>query len=182
MPLLSIHNYKILIFLKHNFIITGRNLASNKKKSMQNIFEAIRVDHDIQRELLDKVLGTSGKSFERKEIWEKLKVELKGHETAEEPNTYKQVIDNEMMVEHTRHGMAEHHEIDELIKKVNDADMDSAAWLAHMKALDYQVRHHLEDEEQVFFQLAGKVFNEKQKTELAKTYNTEMETQRKELK
>ncbi len=149
---------------------------------MQNIFEAIRADHDIQRELLDKALKTSGKSSERKEIWDQLKVELKGHETAEERNFYKQLIDNDMMVEHTRHGIAEHHEIDELIEKVDEADMDSSAWLAHMKALDHQVRHHLEDEEKAFFQLAGKVFNEKQKTDLAKAYNAEMESQRKEMK
>ncbi|GEQ85329.1 hemerythrin [Patiriisocius marinistellae] len=147
-----------------------------------NIFEAIRSDHDIQRELLDKALATSGNTSERKEIWKKLKVELKGHETAEERNFYKQLMDNDMMVEHTRHGIAEHHEIDELIEKVDEADMDSSAWLAHMKALDHQVRHHLEDEEKAFFQLAGKVFSDKQKAELAKTYNAEMETQRKEMK
>ena len=111
-----------------------------------------------------------------------MKVELKGHETAEERNFYKQLIDNDMMVEHTRHGIAEHHEIDELIEKVEDADMDSSAWLAHLKSLDHQVRHHLEDEEKSFFQLAGKVFSEAQKTDLAKKYNAEMEAQRKEMK
>jgi hemerythrin-like domain-containing protein len=146
-----------------------------------NIFEAIRADHDIQRELLDKALATSGDTSKRKEIWEQLKVELKGHETAEERNFYKQLIDNDMMVKHTRHGIAEHHEIDELIEKVEEADMDSSAWLAHLKALDHQVRHHLEDEEKSFFQMAGKVFSENQKTELAKKYNSEMEAQRKEL-
>ncbi|RDK89054.1 hemerythrin domain-containing protein [Marinirhabdus gelatinilytica] len=146
-----------------------------------NIFEAIRADHDIQRELLDKALDTSGDTQERKKIWEKLKVELKGHETAEERNFYKQLIDNDMMVEHTRHGIAEHHEIDELITKVDESEMDSSAWLAHLKALDHQVRHHLEDEEKSFFQMAGKVFSESQKTELAKKYNAEMEIQRKEL-
>lgn len=144
------------------------------------IFEAIRKDHDIQRELLDKALATSGDTSKRKEIWDKLKVELKGHETAEERNFYKQLIDNDMMVEHTRHGIAEHHEIDELIEKVEEADMNSSAWLAHMKSLDHQVRHHLEDEEKSFFQLAGKVFSETQKTELAKKYTSEMEKQRKE--
>ena len=126
-------------------------------------------------------MATSGDSSKRKEIWDKLKVELKGHETAEERNFYKQLIDNDMMVEHTRHGIAEHHEIDELIKKVDEAEMDSSAWLAHMKSLDHQVRHHLEDEEKSFFQLAGKVFSEKQKTTLAKEYQKEMEAQRKEL-
>jgi len=144
-----------------------------------NIFEAIRKDHDIQRDLLDKALATSGDTKKRKEIWDKLKVELKGHETAEERNFYKQLIDNDMMVEHTRHGIAEHHEIDELIEKVDEADMDSSAWLAHLKTLDHQVRHHLEDEEKSFFQLAGKVFSETQKTALAKAYNDEMEAQRK---
>ena len=136
----------------------------------------------IYKENLDKALETSGKSSERKEIWDQLKVELKGHETAEERNFYKQLISNDMMVEHTRHGIAEHHEIDELIEKVDDADMDSSAWFANMKALDHQVRHHLEDKEKAFFQLAGKVFNEKQKTDLAKAYNAEMEAQRKEMK
>jgi hemerythrin-like domain-containing protein len=146
------------------------------------IFEAIRADHDIQRELLDTALATSGDTKKRKEIWDQLKVELKGHEVAEERNFYKQLIDNDMMVEHTRHGIAEHHEIDELIKKVDEADMDSSAWLAHLKALDHQVRHHLEDEEKSFFQLAGKVFSDAQKTELAKQYTAEMEAQRKEMK
>ena len=139
-----------------------------------NIFEAIRADHDIQRKLLDQALATEGDTKERKEIWEKLKVELKGHETAEERNFYKQLIDNDMI--------AEHHEIDELIEKVEEADMDSSAWLAHLKSLDHQVRHHLEDEEKSFFQLAGKVFSEAQKTDLAKKYNAEMEAQRKEMK
>lgn len=144
-----------------------------------NIFEAIRADHDIQRELLDKALATSGDTKKRKEIWDKIKIELKGHEVAEERNFYKQLIDNDMMVEHTRHGIAEHHEIDELIEKVEESDMDSSAWLAHLKALDHQVRHHLEDEEKSFFQMAGKVFSETQKKELAKKYTTEMEVQRK---
>tara|TARA_R100000935_G_scaffold26814_1_gene46917 strand:- start:118122 stop:118562 length:441 start_codon:yes stop_codon:yes gene_type:complete len=144
-----------------------------------NIFEAIRADHDIQRELLEKALATSGDTKKRKEIWDKLKIELKGHEVAEERNFYKQLIDNDMMVEHTRHGIAEHHEIDELIEKVEESDMDSSAWLAHLKALDHQVRHHLEDEEKSFFQMAGKVFSETQKKELAKKYTTEMEVQRK---
>jgi hemerythrin-like domain-containing protein len=145
-----------------------------------NIFEAIRADHDIQRELLDKALATSGESKERKEIWDKLKIELQGHEVAEERNFYKQLIDNDMMVEHTRHGIAEHHEIDELIEKVEESDMTSSAWLAHLKSLDEQVRHHLEDEEKTFFQLAGKVLSESQKKSLATSYNKAMEEQRQE--
>ena len=73
-----------------------------------------------------------------------------------------------MMQQHARHGIAEHHEMDELIEKIDETDMDSPAWLTYAKQLCEKVEHHLEDEEQTFFQLSGKVFTEQQKTALAK--------------
>lgn len=145
---------------------------------MKTIFEAIREDHDIQRDLCKRILDTSGKTKDRKQLWKALKAELQGHEIAEERHFYKPLIDNDMMIEHARHGIAEHHEIDELIEKVDEADMDSAAWLTYAKQLADKVEHHLEDEEHSFFQLAGKVFTEKQKTELSKEYQASMKEQR----
>lgn len=143
-----------------------------------NIFEAIRADHDIQRDLCKRVLATSGESKDRKQLWKALKAELTGHEIAEERHFYKPLISNDMMIEHARHGIAEHHEIDELIAKVDEADMDSSAWLTYAKQLADKVVHHLEEEEHTFFQLAGKVFTDAQKTSLAKKYQAEMDEQR----
>ncbi|MGO3691118.1 hemerythrin domain-containing protein [Psychroflexus sp. S27] len=91
---------------------------------------------------------------------------------------YSPLIDNDMMQEHARHGIAEHHEMDELIEKIDDTDMDSPAWLTYAKQLCDKVEHHLKDEEHSFFQLAGKVFTELQKTELAKEYQDEMKKNR----
>lgn len=145
---------------------------------MKTIFEAIREDHDIQRTLCEKLLKTSGKSQERKELWDKLKIELKGHEVAEERHFYKPLIDNDMMIKHARHGIAEHHEIDELIEKIDETEMDSSAWLTFAKQLSDKVHHHLEDEEHSFFQLAGKVFTEDQKKSLSKEYEKAMKAER----
>jgi hemerythrin-like domain-containing protein len=145
---------------------------------MKNIFEAISEDHDIQRDLCKRILDTSGKTKDRKQLWKALKAELQGHEIAEERHFYKPLIDNDMMIEHARHGVAEHHEIDELIAKVDEADMDSSAWLTYAKQLAEKVKHHLEDEEHSFFQLAGKVFTEKQKMGLSKDYQASMKEQR----
>ena len=50
-------------------------------------------------------------------------------------------------------------------------DMDSSAWLKYAKNLKDKVEHHLEDEEHTFFQLAGKVLSENQKTSLGTMYN-----------
>jgi len=140
-----------------------------------NIFEQIRKDHDTQRDLLDKLVDTSGDSKKRDEIYKALKKELEVHADAEERHFYKPLISNDMMQEKARHGIAEHHEIDELIEKLDETEYDSSAWLKFAKELKEKVEHHLEDEEHVFFQLAGKVFTEKEKTSLAKDYTNYME-------
>lgn len=124
------------------------------------------------------VTSTSGDSKERKQKWQELKHELQIHADAEERTFYAPLIHNDMMQEHARHGIAEHHEMDELIEKIDDTDMDSPAWLVYAKQLCEKVEHHLEDEEHSFFQLAGKVFTESQKTDIAKDYLKQMKENR----
>ncbi|RXG11734.1 hemerythrin HHE cation binding domain-containing protein [Leeuwenhoekiella aestuarii] len=143
-----------------------------------NIFEAIRKDHDKQRQLCELVTSTSGESKDRKLLWEQLKKELEIHADAEERTFYSPLIHNDMMQEHARHGIAEHHEMDELIEKIDDTEMDSPAWLVYAKQLCEKVEHHLKDEEHSFFQLAGKVFTEKQKIDIAKDYQKQMQENR----
>lgn len=143
-----------------------------------NIFEAIRKDHDKQRELCRLVTSTTGASDGRKEMYQKLKTELKVHAAAEERCFYSPLIDNDMMQKHARHGVAEHHEMDELMEKIDETPMDSPAWLTYAKQLCEKVEHHLEDEEKTFFQLAGKVFTEEQKTDIAKEYQSSMKENR----
>ncbi|WP_047547603.1 hemerythrin domain-containing protein [Psychroserpens sp. Hel_I_66] len=143
-----------------------------------NIFEAIREDHDIQRALLDKLVKTSGDSKERDSLFKDLKNELKIHADAEERHYYKPLIDSDMMQDKARHGIAEHHEIDELVEKLEETDYDSSAWLKTAKDLKHKVEHHLEDEEHKFFQLSGKVLSEKQKLDLAAAYSKYMSSHR----
>ena len=141
------------------------------------IFEALRKDHDVQRDLMDKLLNTSGKSDERIHAFKALKEALESHALAEERYFYAPLMKSDDMADQSRHAIAEHHEIDELIEKLEDTDMSSSAWLTHMKSLQHLVLHHLDDEEQQFFQMAGKVLNETQKNRLANSYREEMREQ-----
>ena len=143
-----------------------------------NIFEAIRKDHNVQRDLLDKLVDTSGDTAKRTNLFKELKKELTIHANAEERHFYKPLIPTDMMQEHARHGIAEHHEIDELIAQLEDTEMDSSAWLKIAKNLKEKVEHHLKDEEHTFFQLSGKVLTDKQKIELADKYNAYMSDHR----
>ncbi len=145
---------------------------------MKNIFEAIREDHDIQRDLCDRLIKTEGKTDVRKQLFQALKTELQIHADAEERYFYVPLIKDDMTQDHARHGIAEHHEIDELIEKLEETDLDSSAWLVYAKKLCEKVEHHLKDEEHTFFQLAGKVFTEPQKTSLSQDYQKSMKNNR----
>lgn len=138
-----------------------------------NIFEALRLSHDIQRAQLDQILQTQGDSPDRRRIYTELKRELAAHAAAEERCFYLPLIEHDSSMGQARHGMAEHHEMDELVEELNAMDFSSPGWLAHFKKLHHKVFHHLNDEESAIFQLAGKMLTEKQKTELAVAYEEE---------
>ncbi|MES2634583.1 MAG: hemerythrin domain-containing protein [Pseudomonadota bacterium] len=138
-----------------------------------NIFEALRISHDTQRALATQILETQGDSPDRNRLYRELKHELAAHAAAEERWFYSPLIDHDESMAQSRHGMAEHHEMDKLVDELNGMEMSSSGWLAHFKKLHHKVYHHLEDEEHAIFQLAGKVLTEKQKTDLARSYEEE---------
>jgi hemerythrin superfamily protein len=138
------------------------------------IFEELRVDHDKQRKLLELLLETTGEEQERKQYYQQLKLQLEQHAAAEERYFYNPLIKDNHTIEMSRHGIAEHHEIDELIETLEQTEMSSPAWLQHFKNLKHKVLHHLEDEEQGFFQRAGKVLSESEKSDLGSDYRNMM--------
>ena len=143
------------------------------------IFEALREDHETQRSLVDLLIDTTGDSDERDVLFEKIKVELKAHAAAEERCFYVPLFDYAMTQEKSRHSVAEHHEIDELIKSLKETDYSSPGWLVEAKKLQHKVHHHLDEEEHEVFQMAGKVLSDEMKTSLASDYKSEMASQKK---
>jgi hemerythrin-like domain-containing protein len=51
-------------------------------------------------------------------------------------------------------------------------------WIQTAEELVHLLRHHLDEEEQEVFQLAGKVLSEREKTELARAYEAGMDQER----
>lgn len=143
-----------------------------------NIFEALRTSHETQRALADQLIRTQGDSKDRDLVFKELRAELAAHAAAEERFFYVPLIAHDMTQEPSRHGIAEHHEMDELVEKLEETDFSSPAWLATAKELHHKIYHHLKDEEQGVFQLAGKVLTEAEKISLAKDYEGEFVSQR----
>ncbi|WP_064117812.1 hemerythrin domain-containing protein [Pseudomonas fluorescens] len=142
-----------------------------------NIFEALRESHDRQRSYAKTLVETSGDTPERVEAYKQLKAELQAHETAEERHFYIPLMELDDGVDLSRHAIAEHHEMDEMMEELDETEMSSPAWLVTAKKLSDKVHHHLKEEEQKFFQMAGKLLNEKQKVQLAGQYEKEFKAQ-----
>jgi hypothetical protein len=139
------------------------------------IFQAIRRDHETQRDLMAKLVDTSGDSSKRQALFAELKDELNQHAKAEERYFYAPLMESDKTIEDSRHGIAEHHEIDELVEKLEQTDMSSPGWLQHMKSLQELVLHHLAEEEKEFFKHADKVLSNDEKDQLADEYQKEMQ-------
>src|SRR5690606_37912365 len=111
------------------------------------IFEVLRESHDRQRDYADAVIQTSGDSSERSDAYKKLKDELIAHARAEERHFYIPLMKHDNGINASRHGIAEHHEMDELMEQLDETEMSSPAWLPLAKKLKDKVLHHLEEEE-----------------------------------
>ncbi len=135
-----------------------------------NIFKELRKEHDLQRDIIGKLLKTNGDSEERKELYDELKIQLEEHAKFEERYFYKQLLNSDVMQEKARHSIAEHKELDDFIEKLDETDISSPSWIATAKKLEHRLEHHLDEEEHEFFQLAGKVLTKEQKEELGKKY------------
>jgi hypothetical protein len=143
-----------------------------------NIFEALRASHQTQRELCARLLASLGDEARRQQIFVELKRELAAHETAEERCFYVPLFEHDVTVDEARHGIAEHHEMDEMVESLEKMEPGSAQWRDCVGQLCKKIEHHLDEEEHKFFQEAGKVLTQAQKTALAKEYEAEFTTLR----
>ncbi len=142
------------------------------------IFEALRADHETQRTLADLLTKTKGDSDGRNELFARLKRELEAHAGAEERYFYVPLMEHDLTQEKARHSVAEHKELDDLVEKLEEYDMSGSQWLQTAEELVHLLTHHLDEEEQEVFQLAGKALSEAEKTSLADEYDADMKRRR----
>lgn len=143
-----------------------------------NIFQALLVSHREQRELYARLLASKPATGERQHVFEELKAELAAHETAEERCFYVPLFQHDQSVDLSRHAIAEHHVMDEMIEHLEQVDPHAAEWQECCQKLCEKIEHHLNEEEQKFFPQAGEVLSDEQKLSLARDYEAEFTTLR----
>ena len=112
-----------------------------------DIFGRLIMDHELHRDLLDALEETQGESEERAELFERLTKEIKSHAAAEEQALYSTMMRKPEMTDETRHSVAEHQEIQELLNDLAATPMSSGAWLTKFRELSERYLHHIDEEE-----------------------------------
>jgi len=136
----------------------------------ETIYDALRESHEIQRALCRELLNSKPHTQHRISTFSDLRVELAAHAAAEERFLYAPILMDDMGLNSSRHALHEHHQIDELVEELQGKDTSERGWLTIAKKLSHEVNHHLTEEEKKFFQVSGKILNDKQKRTLAKQY------------
>jgi len=137
----------------------------------QDIFERLERDHDKHRNLIAAIEETSGDTSERRELFETFKIETKAHAASEEVTLYATLMAEMETREYARHAAADHHDIDDGIKAVEEVDFGSTGWLAAFRKLKETYLDHIREEEETIFPDAKKDLGEDKSVELLQAYN-----------
>lgn len=136
----------------------------------KTIYDKLREDHDTCRELMERVIELDGESEERMEVFLQLKQDLLAHSIAEREVYYAPLLRDELTKEKIEHAIDEHEEVRSMLEELEAMDVSSEEWMDRFEELKENVEHHMNEEEHVINQQAGKVLSDKQKTQLAIQY------------
>ena len=146
------------------------------------IFEELREDHQKQRTLLDLIEKTSGDSDGRRELFARLRTEAIAHAAVEERVFYATLLGERQTRDKAGHSVVEHREAEDMLEELTDVDMSSPAWLPKFRKLAEALRHHMDEEEQEVFQLAGKVLTAAQAKQMAQEFEKEKPAKKQALR
>ena len=136
-----------------------------------DIFDRIREDHEKHRTLIELVEKTHGDSRGRRELFGRLADDVRAHAHAEERVFYAELLEAGQTRDKAGHSVKEHHEAEEIIEELLEKDYSSSGWLNRFATLAEELRHHMDEEEQEVFALAGKVLSAKRKKEMAQEFD-----------
>ena len=144
------------------------------------VLKRLEEDHDRQRKLLDQIAETQGDSEERRKLFTELTKELKSHAAAEEQAVYSKMLAEPEVTDETRHSVAEHHEIDEMLNDLAATDMSSPGWLLKFKEFDHRYRHHINEEEDDHFPDFAEQIDEAMDKEMTATFDNRKKAEKAE--
>lgn len=127
-------------------------------KKNESIFARLKGDHQELKRLCALIIDEeSGATATAKKNFEKLRVLLSSHAKAEEKVFYtllkkrSELDHNDDLKDIVLEGFEEHHVADFLLRELSSLDASDERWMAKMKVLSENLKHHIKEEEQEMF-------------------------------
>ena len=118
----------------------------------------LKTDHDEMQELLDKLDETGDRAVKtREQLFTKVFVNLRAHETIEEEILYPILKERREAEDIVLEAYQEHHVADLLVEELANLPADDETWGAKLTVLKENIEHHIEEEEGEMFKLTRKL-------------------------
>ncbi|GJL98197.1 MAG: hypothetical protein DHS20C06_20140 [Hyphobacterium sp.] len=139
---------------------------------MTDIFDRIKKDHDAARALVDEIEATTDKAGKQREaLFETFKIELWTHNKVEEATFYAR-LESKGEEDESLEAKNEHHMLNSLIEELDTMPKDNVEWGQKFHALAELLSHHMDEEEEEFFELGRKEFSESEAEKLGEQFDT----------
>ncbi len=142
-----------------------------------NIFEAIKTDHEIIRELLEKLHDKSARSAARRATLPRLKIVITLHQEAEEAAFYPCLLEEKDAREDALESLEEHNVINFVLRELDETAVDDERWRPKLIVLRELYEHHIEEEEDDLFDEAQDILTDEQADEAGKEFMAHKEQQ-----
>lgn len=136
-----------------------------------DIFARLKEDHDSHRALLKKISQASKDTDKRTKLFEQFTIEVKAHASAEEQALYSTMMRKPPTTDETRHSVAEHHEIEEMLNDLAATDPDSDEWDDKFGDLKHDYLHHIDEEEEEHFPDFSKHLTSEDETHMRQVFD-----------
>lgn len=128
-----------------------------------SLLDTLKQDHERIKEILTRIIETEDNA-ERGRLFKEFKMELVGHSRAEEKVLYRRMEKaDEESRDDALEGFVEHEVAETLARSLETArQRTSPKWTARASVLKEVLEHHIEEEENEFFEQARKDFSEEE--------------------
>jgi hemerythrin superfamily protein len=126
------------------------------------IREMLKKDHDLVKELLEKMSSGKLREDALKATFDEFKIELTSHSKAEEKVVYAKLKKekDEDTQESGIEGEIEHGLVDQLLQVMaRSRSKGSTRWEAYLKVIKDLLEHHIKEEERTIFKQLGEHFD-----------------------
>lgn len=137
-----------------------------------DMYKKLKEDHQVQRRLMEILEKTHGDSDGRRELFDRFCDAVEAHAAAEERVLYAELLQKPRGRDHAAHSVKEHEEMREMLEQLRETDMSSSGWLATARKLFEMNRHHMDEEEQKVFSVAGQIFESADESRMQKAYTS----------